>query len=101
MAALQALKMIQALPSDSSVGEFSSNEEYETVNAAESVAKLVAEFSDFEDEETVLVLPRPFESEESMVQCHDKNQSADSTDADASQPIRSKDESLWMLANTS
>ena len=83
VAGLQALEMIQALPSDSSVGEFSDNEEYEAVNAAEAVAELAAEYSHSEDEETVLALPRPLGSEEIIGQSHEENESADSTDADA------------------
>ena len=50
MAALQALEMMQALPSDSSYGAISDNEKYDAVNAAEAVAELEAESSDFKDE---------------------------------------------------
>ena len=101
MAALQALEMMQVLPSDSADGEFSDNEEYEAVNAVEAVAELEAESSDFEDEKTVAVLPHSFRSKENMGLSHDQNQPADSTNADTPQPIQSKDRSLWMLATTS
>ena len=66
VAALQALEMIQALPSASSDEESSYDEEYEAVNAAETVAELEAKSSDSEDKETVSVLPYPFESKENM-----------------------------------
>ena len=99
VAALPALEMIQALSSDSSDGEFLDNEEYEAVNAAEAVAELEAKSSASECEETVSVLPRLFGSKDNMRQSHDENQSADSSDADAPQPIRNKDGSLWRLAS--
>ena len=91
VAALQALEMIQALPSASSDEESSYDEEYEAVNAAETVAELEAKSSDSEDKETVSVLPYPFESKENMGQSYEENQSADSTDADKPQPIRNKE----------
>ena len=62
--ALQALEMMQALLSNSSDGEFSDNDEYEAVNVVEAAAELQAESFDFEDEETVVVLP--FRSEKNM-----------------------------------
>ena len=93
--------MKQAFQSDSSDGKFSDNEEYEAVNAAEAVAKLEAESFDTEGEEIVSVLPRPFGFEKNMGQSHDENQSADSTDSNAPQPIRSKHGSFWMMATTS
>ena len=101
MNALKALEMMQALPSDSLDGEFSENEKYEAVNATETMAELEAESSDSKKEETVTVLARPFWSKENMGQSQDKNQSADSTNADAPQPMRSKDGLLWMLATIS
>ena len=94
VSAAQALEIMQALPSDFCNGESLENEEYEAVNAAKAMAELEAESSDFKDEETAAVLPRLFESEKNMGQSHDKNQPVDSTDAYASQSIRSKNESF-------
>ena len=54
--------MIQDLPSDSLDGEFSDNQEYAAVNAADVVAELEAESFNYEDEEIFAVLPRPFGS---------------------------------------
>ena len=65
------------------------------------MGKLEAESSNSKDEETVAVLPRTFESEENMEQSHDKNQPADSINADTPQLIRVKDISVWMFATTS
>ena len=48
--ALQALEMMQALPSDSSDGAISDNEKYDAASAAEAVAELEAESSDFKGE---------------------------------------------------
>ena len=86
---------MQALQLNPSNGEFSDNEEYEAVNAAEAVAELEAKSSESENEKTVAIIPRPFGSEENM------GQSADNTNEDAPQPIQSKDGSLLILATTS
>ena len=95
--ALQALEMMQALPSDSSDGEFSDNEEYEAVNAVEAVAEIRAEISDSEDKKIAAVLPRPFGSEKNMGQSHDKTQPADSTNADTPCKVRIDHFGCWLL----
>ena len=97
VSALQALEMMHALLSYFSAKQFSDNREYEAVNAAE-VAELKADSFDSNDEETVVVLCRTFGNEENMGQSHDKSQPAHNTDADAPQPVRNTDESIWMLA---
>ena len=91
VAALQALEIMQAFPSDSFGKEFSNNENYEAVNVAAAVVDLEAQSLNSKDEKTVTSLPRPFGSEENVGQSHDENQSANSTDTDALQPIPSKD----------
>ena len=98
VSALQALEMMHALLSYFSAKQFSDNREYEAVNVAEAVAELKADSFDSNDEETVVVLCRTFGNEENMGQSHDKNKPAHNIDADAPQPIRCKDESIWMLA---
>ena len=71
--AFQTLKMMQDLSSDSFDGQFSDNQEYAAVNAAEVVAELEAESFNYEDEETVAILSRYFGSKENVGQFHDKN----------------------------
>ena len=99
--AFQAIEMMQALQLNPSDEEFSDNEKYEAVNAAEAVAELEAKSSESENEKNSCNNSSPFGSEENMGQSHDKKQSADNTNEAAPQPIQSKDGLFLMLATTS
>ena len=98
VSALQTLEMMHALLSDFSAKEFSDNREYESVNVAEAVAELKADYFDSNDEETVVILSSTFGNEENMGQSYGKSQPAHNTDAYVPQPVRCKGESIWMLA---
>ena len=83
---------MMSLPSDSSDGKFQDNEKYEAVNAVKARLSLKQNLLILKMKKLIKKqIPRPFGSEKSMGQSHNKNQPAENADADPLQPIKSKE----------